>query len=635
MRRHSKAGDGPRRRKTAPKRSHAPKPARRRRSAAPGPAAKIARLRRELNEASELQKATSEVLRVIASSTGDLERVFETILANAVRICDAANGAINRWDGEILQLVATHNMPPAFAEARKLVPYRPDENSASGRLLMHKALVHIPDLAADRAYAARSPTTVAAVELAGVRTTLAVPMFKDNELVGSFTVGRREVRPFTDKQIEIVQNFAAQAVIAVENARLLNELRQRTDELGRSVADLQRERDNKLMNLEAMAASIGHEVRQPLAGISSNGGAALRFLGHTPPNIEEARLALQRMVKDSHRASQVFDNIRTLFGKADQGHEPIDVNELALGVLQALREELKDHRITTQAELTSQLPFVMGHRGQLQEVFINLVHNAIEAMDAVDGDDRILRVRAERHGGNAIIVAVEDSGPGIDPQQLKTIFDAFITTKPNGLGLGLAICRLIIERHKGQPFGRAGRAARLGVSHRPACRNAGCRMNAEAQPIVLVIDDDAPLREALSSLFRSVGLQVKTFGSAPGISAKRRAGRPELPGARRPIAGPERARFPGRTRQGQYPYSDRVHDRPRRYSDDRAGDESGRGGVPAQAVSRSGHAGCRANRPGAGPQPAQKRGRHLQAEGKLSTRSPRASRRSWATSPPA
>jgi signal transduction histidine kinase len=409
----------------------------------------MARLRRELNEASELQTATSDVLRVIASSTGDLERVFATILANAVRVCDAYSGAINRWDGEILQLVATHNMPPAFAELRKLAPYRPDENSASGRLLMSKSIVHIPDLAADRAYAARSPTTVAAVELGGVRTTLAVPMLKDDELVGSFTVGRREVRPFTDKQIEIVQNFAAKAVIAVENARLLNELRQRTDELGRSVADLQRERDNKLMNLEAMAASIGHEVRQPLAGISSNGGAALRFLGHTPPNIEEARLALQRMVKDSHRASQVFDNIRILFGKADQGHEPIDVNELALGVLQALREELKDHRVTTQAELTSQLPFVMGHRGQLQEVLINLVHNAIEAMDAVHGDDRILRVRAERHGGNAIVVAVEDSGPGIDPQQLKTIFDAFITTKPNGLGLGLAICRLIIERHKG------------------------------------------------------------------------------------------------------------------------------------------------------------------------------------------
>jgi signal transduction histidine kinase len=449
MRRHSKAGDDPRRRKSAPKRSRARKPARRRRSAAPNPTAKIARLRRELDAASELQKATSEVLRVIASSTGELEGVFATILANAVRVCDAYSGAINRWDGKTLQLVATHNMPPAFAELRKLAPY-PDENSASGRLLLHKSIVHIRDLAADRAYAARSPTTVAAVEQAGVRTTLAIPMLKDDELVGSFTVGRREVRPFTEKQIEILQNFAAKAVIAIENARLLNELRQRTDELGRTVADLQRERDNKLMNLEAMAASIGHEVRQPLAGIASNGGAALRFLGHNPPNLEETRLALHRMVKDSHRASQVFDNIRILFGRADQGHEPINVNELALGVLQALREELKDHRITTQAELTAELPFVMGHRGQLQEVFINLMHNAIEAMDAVDGDDRILRVRAERHGGNAIIVAVEDSGPGIDPNQLKTIFDAFITTKPNGLGLGLAICRLIVERHKGQ-----------------------------------------------------------------------------------------------------------------------------------------------------------------------------------------
>src|SRR6202795_4278955 len=116
MRRHSKAAEGPRRRKTAPKRSRSPKPARRRRSSAPGPTAKIARLQRELDEALELQKATSEVLRVIASSTGDIERVFETILANAVRVCDAATGAINRWDGETLQLVATHNMPPLFAE---------------------------------------------------------------------------------------------------------------------------------------------------------------------------------------------------------------------------------------------------------------------------------------------------------------------------------------------------------------------------------------------------------------------------------------------------------------------------------------------------------------------------------------
>ena len=133
----------------------------------------------------------------------------------------------------------------------------------------------------------------------------------------------------------------------MKNTRLLSELRLRTAELGRSVEELQRERTNKLMNLEAMAASIGHEVRQPLAAIVSNSGAALRFLAHTPLNLEEARLALNRIVRDSHRVGQVFDNIRALFGRADRAQEPIDVKELALSVLQALREQLKDHRITT------------------------------------------------------------------------------------------------------------------------------------------------------------------------------------------------------------------------------------------------------------------------------------------------
>jgi signal transduction histidine kinase len=419
----------------------------RRRLPAAGEAAEATRLTRALDEVHEQQQATAEVLRLISGSSGDLEPVFATILANAVRVCDANTGAINRWDKDGLHLVATHNMPAAFTELRRKGPYRPGQTSASGRLLATNAPVHIVDLKADRAYLDRNPATVAAVEIAGIRTTLAVPMAKDNEMVGSITVGRKEVRPFTDRQIEVVRNFAAQAVIAIENARLLNELRQRTYELGRSIAELQRERNNKLMNLEAMAASIGHEVRQPLAGIATNGSAALRFLVHTPPDLEEVRLALDRMVKDSHRASQVFDNIRALFGRSDQKHEPIDVNELARDVLHALHEELLT--VTTQAALTSELPPVLGHRGQLQEVLVNLVRNAIEAMDSVKDGPRVLQVSAERHGDNAIMVAVEDSGPGIDPQQQESIFDAFITTKAHGMGLGLALCRMIIERHEG------------------------------------------------------------------------------------------------------------------------------------------------------------------------------------------
>ena len=182
--------------------------------------------RRELSESLEQQTATSEVLRVISSSPGDLQPVFQSMLEKAVRVCDAKFGNIFRWDGDALRIIAALDTPPAFAEFRSRSPISTG-TAATARMARTKAVIHIEDLTADQAYIAdRNPTTVAAVELGGVRTLLAVPILKDNELVGGFALCRQEVRPFTDKQIALVTSFAAQAVIAIENARLLNELRE-------------------------------------------------------------------------------------------------------------------------------------------------------------------------------------------------------------------------------------------------------------------------------------------------------------------------------------------------------------------------------------------------------------------------
>ena len=232
-------------------------------------------------------------------------------------------------------------------------------------------------------------------------------------------------------------------------AALFAERRDNEARLARANMMLERERDNKLMSAQAITGVIAHEVRQPLASIVSNASAALRWLERTPPDHGELRAALNRIQGESHRTSEVFDAIRALFRKSDQGRQRIDVNEIIGEVLQSLLGELKSNGIETRSELTG-FAVVEGNRGQLREVVFNLVDNALEAMGTTTDQSRVLRVATELRGRDAIAVTVADSGPGIAPQKLDSIFTAFLTTKSHGMGLGLAICRMIVEQHGGQ-----------------------------------------------------------------------------------------------------------------------------------------------------------------------------------------
>jgi signal transduction histidine kinase len=204
-----------------------------------------------------------------------------------------------------------------------------------------------------------------------------------------------------------------------------------------------------------LTASIAHEVNQPIAAAVINAEAALRFLGRDPPDLEEVRQGLDSIVKDANRAGEVIGRIRELIKKAPQRKDWVDINDAITDVVALTRSELVSNGVSFHTQFAQGMAPIHGDRVQLQQVILNLIVNAIEAMSGMSAVARELWISTEIDGSNGALVAVRDSGPGLDPAALERLFDAFYTTKTSGMGMGLSICRSIIEAHGGRIWAEA------------------------------------------------------------------------------------------------------------------------------------------------------------------------------------
>jgi C4-dicarboxylate-specific signal transduction histidine kinase len=242
--------------------------------------------------------------------------------------------------------------------------------------------------------------------------------------------------------------FVGAVTDITERKRAEAELHQREVSLREAQTELAHV--SRVTTMGEMAASIAHEVNQPLAGIVTNANAGLRWLAAELPNLNEAREAIRRIIRDGNRAGDVISRMRALFEKGRTAKERLNINEAIEEVVIFTHSEVRRNKVALRMELAADLPSVMGDRVQLQQVVVNLILNAIEAMSIVEDRERDLVIRTQRGEGDEVRVSVQDSGIGFDPQSAERIFDAFHTTKPGGLGMGLSISRSIVESHGGR-----------------------------------------------------------------------------------------------------------------------------------------------------------------------------------------
>jgi signal transduction histidine kinase len=394
------------------------------------------RLLDELRQSLEQQTATADMLKLISRSTFDLKSVLDTLVESAARLCAADITTISREKDGHYHVVAAYGFPPGLQDYYETMPIESGRGSLFGRILFERKPVQIVDVLADPEYAMRELQ-----KRAGFRTVLGVPLLRDGVPIGLLSVNRTTVRPFTDKQIEIVTAFADQAAIAIENVRLFDEIQ-----------DKSRQLEEASQHKSQFLANMSHELRTPLNAIL--GYTELMADGAYGEPSEKMLGILKRLEANGKHLLGLINDVLDL-SKIEAGQLMLELSDYCIqDIAQTVRSTLEplasDKKLGFKVEVAPQLPPGHGDGRRLTQVLINLVGNAIKFTDAGE-----VAIKAEANNGS-FHVSVRDTGPGISSADQARLFQEFqqadnaITKKKGGTGLGLAISKRIIEMHGGR-----------------------------------------------------------------------------------------------------------------------------------------------------------------------------------------
>jgi signal transduction histidine kinase len=432
----------------------------------------------DLSESLQQQTATADVLKVISRSAFDLKSVLTTLTESAKSLCGASLGIICLRDGELMRLQAESGCTEAFIEFMHANPIKRGRDTITGRIFMEGMPVHVPDVELDPEYNF-GPAPV----IGDYRAVLAVPLMRDRAIEGVLLLGRPEPGPFSQRQIELVQTFADQAVIAIENARLFSQVQERTQELSQSLDELRTAQDRlvqteKLASLGQLTAGIAHEIKNPLNFVNNFSALSAELIDELNDALKPAALDdktreevgeltdmlksnLDKVVQHGKRADSIVKNMLLHSREGSGEHRPVDINTIVEESLNlayhGARAEKSGFNITLQRSLDPAAGMIDLYPQEITRVFLNLISNGFYAAtkrreSGEEGFEPTLSATTKSLG-NKVEIRIRDNGTGIPLEVKEKMFNPFFTTKPAGEGTGLGLSMshdIVVKQHGGK-----------------------------------------------------------------------------------------------------------------------------------------------------------------------------------------